>query len=312
MSMFLKNILVTGSSGTIGTRLCERLFESGYRVFGVDRKRNVWNSEIDALTSIGDLRLKRSLTSLPTNIDLIIHLAANARVYNLVKDPSLARDNFEILFNVLEFARVNKIPRFMFASSREVYGNSKKIIHGEQEVAVEDCESPYTASKLGGEALVHSYRQCYGIDSVIIRFSNVYGRYDGSDRLIPLYLSRAREGKDLLVYGRDKLLDFTYIDDAVDGVLKAMKRFSKAKNNTFNLAYGKGESIFKVAHIVKKLLHSKSKIVIRKNRIGEVVKYIADISKARKYLGYRPKINIVLGIKKTIEWYEQNFHFGQH
>lgn len=244
------------------------------------------------------------LTKLPKDIDLVIHLAANARVYNLVVDPSLARDNFETLFNILEFSRINNIKRFIFSSSREVYGNSDKIIHSEYEAYVTNCESPYTASKIGGEALIHSYQQCYGLNFVILRFSNVYGMYDKSDRLVPLFIKSLRGQKELVVFGKDKLLDFTYIDDTVDGILRSIERFDGVKNDTFNIAYGEGSSILDVAQLIKKLTGSQSNIVIGDNRPGEVVKYVANISKANTKLGYVPKIPIVEGIKKSIEWYK--------
>jgi len=222
-------ILVTGSSGTIGTRLCEKLLEENYAIIGVDLKPNRWNDRINKLTIIGDLRDKETFKNLPKDVDLVVHLAANARVYNLVVDPSLARDNFEILFNTLEFCRRNDIKRFIFASSREVYGNSNQIVHSENEAYVRNCESPYAASKIGGEALVHAYQQCYGINFIIIRFSNVYGMYDDSDRVIPLFIKLAKENRDLVVYGKEKLLDFTYIDDAISGVLKCIENFDQVK-----------------------------------------------------------------------------------
>jgi len=301
--MEIKRVLVTGSSGTIGTRLCEKLIEKGFDITGVDKTPNKWNEEINKKTIICDLRDKESVEKLPTNFDMIIHLAANARVYNLVVDPTMARDNFEMLFNVLEFARKNKIKKFIFASSREVYGNSGHVIHSEDEAYVRNCESPYTASKIGGEALVHSYQQCYGIDFVIIRFSNVYGMYDASDRLIPLFIQKTKKGEDLKVYGRDKVLDFTYVDDAVYGVIKCIDKFDTAKNDVFNIASGVGVTITEVAEEIIKQLNSTSKIVFENNRTGEVVKYIADIWKAREKLGYEPKTNIHEGIRKSIEWY---------
>jgi nucleoside-diphosphate-sugar epimerase len=105
-----KKILVTGSSGTIGTRLSEILLQKGYSVVGCDWKENKWNKQIDNLTVRIDLRDKEKvLSELPKDIDMVIHLAANARVYNLVKEPGMARDNFETLFNILEFARLNGI-----------------------------------------------------------------------------------------------------------------------------------------------------------------------------------------------------------
>lgn len=304
--MSIKKILITGSSGTIGTRLCEKLLEKNYIITGVDLKTNKWNKKINKLTVIGDLRKKKTFKLLPKNVDLVIHLAANARVYNLVKNPKLARDNFETLFNILEFCRNSNIKRFIFASSREVYGNSKKKIHSENDAYVRNCESPYTATKIGGEALVHAYHRCYGINFIIIRFSNVYGMYDDSDRVIPLFIRLAKKNKNLFVYGKEKLLDFTYIDDAVAGVLKCIEKFESVKNSVFNISSGKGSSIIKVANLIKRLLDSRNKIIIKENRIGEVVKFIANISKARDKLGYRPKTSLFCGIKKSIEWYKKN------
>jgi len=303
--MSIKKILVTGSSGTIGTRLCEKLLEEGYEVVGVDWKPNKWNNKINKLTVIGDLRDKKTLEKLPKDMDLVIHLAANARVYNLVVDPLLARDNFETLFNVLEFARVNNIKKFMFSSSREVYGNSSKIIHLEDEAYVKNCESPYTASKIAGEALVHSYQQCYGIDFIIFRFSNVYGMYDGSDRIVPLFIGLCNKGKDLTVFGKEKLLDFTYIDDTIEGIILSIRKFESNKNNVFNIAYGQGTSILELAQLVKVFLKSNVKINIKENRTGEVVKFIADISKAKEMLGYDPKVTIIDGVNKSIDWFKK-------
>jgi UDP-glucose 4-epimerase len=301
--MTIKKILVTGSSGMIGTRLCEKLLEKDYEVVGVDLKPNKWQEKIDKLTIIGDLRDKETFKNLPKDFDLVMHLAANARVYDLVVDPDLARDNFETSFNTLEFCRKNNINRFIFSSSREVYGNSKQIIHSETEAYVRHCESPYTASKIGGEALIHAYNQCYGIDFVIFRFSNVYGMYDDSNRAVPLFIKLTKDNRDIVVYGKEKLLDFTYIDDTISGVLESIKKFNKIKNSVFNIASGKGTSIIEVARLIQKHMAANNKIIVNESRTGEVIKFVADISKARKEMDYRPKTTIDDGIKKSIEWY---------
>lgn len=304
MTSSIKRILVTGSSGTIGTCLCEQLLAKGYQVTGIDWKPNKWNKKVHTRTKILDLRDRGALGRVKGQFDLIVHLAANARVYELVKEPSMARDNFETLFNVLEFARKNKTPRFIFASSREVYGNSDKLIHTEEEAFVMNCESPYTASKIGGEALVHSYQQCYGINSIILRFSNVYGMYDDSNRVVPLFIRRAMAGQPLTVFGREKLLDFTYISDAVNGVMRCIERFESVKNNTFNIAIGKGTTLLEVAQLITGFLNADSEIILDGIRTGEIVKYIADISKARELLDFNPKITIVEGLRRSIEWYK--------
>jgi UDP-glucose 4-epimerase len=301
-------ILITGSSGTIGTRLCEKLIEKGHEVTGFDYRKNEWNEKINEITITGDLRNKDDFDKLPKEFDMVIHLAANARVYNLVVDPSLARDNFETLFNTLEFTRKNNVKKFMFASSREVYGNSGHVIHSEGEAYVKNGERPYTASKIGGEALVHSYQQCYDIDFNIIRFSNVYGMYDNSDRLMPLFIQQTKESKDLHVFGKDKLLDFTHVDDAVDGVILCIEKFDEGKNEVFNIASGTGTTILEVAEEVIKQLGGSNKLVIEDNRTGEVVRYIADIWKAREKLGYEPKISIEEGVRRSIKWYNNRMY----
>jgi nucleoside-diphosphate-sugar epimerase len=303
-----KKILITGSSGTIGTRLSEKLLEKGYEVFGVDRRPNLWSEKINSLTTLADLRQKEDLEKIPKDVDLVIHLAANARVYNLVVDPSLARDNFETVFNTLDFCRKNNIKKFLFASSREVYGNSDKIVHKEDDSKVELCESTYTASKIAGEAMARAYGECYGTEIVIVRFSNVYGMYDESDRLIPLYIKSLKEGKDLIVFGKDKLLDFTYIDDAVSGVIRCIELFPEIKKEVFNIATGEGSTILEVAETIKREMNSQSEIILKDNRTGEVVKYIADISKAKRILGYSPKTSLCEGVKKSIDWYLKNLY----
>lgn len=304
MASPIKRVLVTGSSGTIGTYLCEQLLARGYNLTGIDWKPNRWNKKAHALTKIVDLRDRDALGKVKGDFDLIIHLAANARVYNLVKDPSMARDNFETLFNVLEFARKNNVKRFIFSSSREVYGNSDKLIHHEDEAYVKNCESPYTASKIAGEALIHSYHQCYGTEFVIVRLSNVYGMYDVSDRVVPLFITKAMAGEPLTVYGREKLLDFTYISDAVDGILRCIDKFESVKNDTFNIAMGKGTTLLEVAQLINSFLDAETEVVLHGSRTGEVVKYIADISKAKEILGYEPRVTIVEGIQRSIKWYK--------
>ena len=298
-------VIVTGSSGMIGTRLCEKLLEKGHGVVGADWNPNTWQPAIDKLTVSVDLRDGEKLAAESAKLkgDIIVHLAANARVYDLVERPDLARDNILTTFNALEFARKNGIKRFIFASSRESYGNGPNEIYREDMVRIENCESAYSASKLSGEALVQAYRRCYGIEGIIIRFSNVYGMYDDSDRLVPLYLRQAKRAEPLNVFGKDKSLDFTYIDDAIDGVLLLLEKFEQAKNDTFNIAFGKGEKISDIAELVKKLLKSASPIVLKESRTGEVTRYTADIGKIRGKLGFDPKVSIEEGLRKSAEWY---------
>lgn len=304
-------ILVTGSSGTIGTRLCEALLAMGHTVVGADWEQCKWQKRVEDLRIDIDLRDATALAAQSSKLkaDLIIHLAANARVYELVEHPERALDNCIDTFNVLEFARQHGIKKMMFASSRETYGNihlSSGQKYSEDKAHFMTCESPYAASKIAGEALFESYKRCYGIETVIIRFSNVYGMYDDSIRVVPLYFRNCKAGTPLKVFGKDKCLDFTYIDDAVHGVTSVIAHWDKAKNETYNLAYGEGTTILHLAERMKELLESSSPIEIGNPRTGEVTHYIADISKARNAFGYDPKTPFDEGIVKAVEWYMAN------
>jgi|SRR3989338_3601223 len=299
-------ILITGSSGTIGTRLFEKLLEHNHNVIGFDRNPNKWSSKLNKLTIIGDLLKKDDVEKIPDDIDMMVHLAANARVYDLVIRPDLALENILSTYNVLDFCRLNNIEKVIFSSSRESYGNRKKMVAKETDVDIRLCESAYAASKISDEVLVYSFSKCYAIDYVVCRFSNVYGMYDESERFIPLLIKKMRKNEDVEIFGKDKILDFTYIDDCVEGVVKCIEKFDKVKNDTFNIAFSKGSNLVDVARHIKKNLNSKSRILIGKNRPGEVVKYIADISKAKKVLGYEPRYPLLAGLKLAINWYQNN------
>ena len=210
-----------------------------------------------------------------------------------------------INFNVFEFARENNINRVLFASSRETYGNiMEQGAISEEMVELENCESPYSASKISGEALIHAYSKVYGINFVIIRFSNVYGMYDDSDRVIPLWIKQALYNQTVTVYGKNKVLDFTYIDDAVNAIVKTIDIFDEVKENTFNIAYGKGIGLSSIAQEIKNLLSANSEIITEESRSGEVWKFEANISKAKELLDYKPKVGIEDGLRRTVNWYK--------
>jgi len=300
----INKILVTGSSGMIGTALCKALLQGGYEVIGVDIKHNQWRTDVDSVTVLCDLRNSSLFEKLTKDFDMVVHLAANARVFNTVITPQLAKDNYDISFNVLEFCRINNIRRFIFSSSREVYGNSDKVYLREDEIAVSNSESPYTATKMGVEALVSAYHYCYGIEFIVLRFSNVYGKYDDSDRLIPLIIERMRKNEDIVIFGREKLLDFTYISDCIKGITKSINKFNNVRGNVFNIASGKGITILELAETMRITIGSSSKLIVQEIRTGEIMQFIADISKARELLNYEPEVFINDGIALTLDWYK--------
>lgn len=301
----MRRIMVTGSSGMVGTTLCEKLVEHKIDFLGIDKRANQWNRKMNSYMLRRDLTKKLNEAS-SVDCEMIVDLAGNASVFGLIKNPSLARDNFLMTYNVLEFARQNNIHKFIFVSSREVYGNSEKAPLKEKDVDLELCGSPYAVAKIASEALVHAYANCYDIDFVILRFSNVYGRYAFSSRVIPLFIGKVLRGETLEIYGDAKTLDFVYIDDVVDGLLRTIKRFEIAKGQAYNIAGGKSCSLREMAELIISLVPlSKSKIVIGENRTAENASFVANIDKARAVLGYRPKHSFAKGMRETIDWYKE-------
>lgn len=290
----------------IGSALVEQLLDAGHDVHGIDLRPNRWSNRVDNVTKECNLLEGNELSHLPKDIEIVVHLAANARVHRLVQNPRKARDNFEMTYNLLEYIRESDINGVIFGSSREVYGNGKNIVYTETDTHIDECESPYTASKVGGEALLKSYHQCYDIDVSILRFSNVYGRYDISDRVIPLFIAQAADNQNLTVYGEQKVLDFTHLDDCVNGIDQVIDQFNKAKGETFNIASGTGSSLVEVAEKISERLSDDPSITVENNRTGEVARYIADITKAEKVLGYEPAYMLSDGLETAIDWYMKN------
>ena len=161
--------------------------------------------------------------------------------------------------------------------------------------------------RIGGEALIHAYHQCYGIDFVIARFSNVYGMYDNSDRIIPLFIRLTRENKDLVIYGKDKCLDFTYIDDTVEGLIRCIEHFPRIKNKVFNIASGKSVSLIDIATLIRTAMNGKNSVIVQDNRAGEVMQSALDITKVKRYLGFEPKTTLEMGIMRTVVWYDKYY-----
>ncbi len=297
-------ILVTGSSGTVGTALTLELMARGYRVIPLDIKPSLWDETIDKMTVRHDLRKSLHTATVSKKPDVIVHLAANARVHDLVVRPDLARDNYLMTFNILEYARRHHIRRVLFSSSREIYGESKRgEKRREDSTDVTRIKSPYTASKFGAEALLHAYHECYGIKPVIARLSNVYGKYDVSERVIPLFIYYAKRHRDMVIFGKEKKLDFTYIDDCVDGLVRIIERFDEVAGLTFNISRGVGERIVDVAWLIIEYMNSRSRLTYGTKRVGEISSFVGDISLAKRKLGYRPQVLLQEGLKKNIEWY---------
>jgi UDP-glucose 4-epimerase len=290
------------------------LLASGHEVHGVDHRPNPWTDEI--ATDIVDL-VKVSATPgayvPPWQPDCTVHLAAHAKVYELVLEPQKALQNVQMASAALELARAAECP-IIFGSSREVYGDIRRHMTEEGMADFVVAESPYSASKIASEAFFYAYARCYGLPVLVFRFSNVYGRYDNDadrlERVIPLFLRHIVDGEPITVYGRSKMLDFTYIDDCVAGIVAGIEAIveGKAANDTINLAYGEGNTLEDLVNLLESALGKEANVTWEAPRVGEVTRYVADITKARHVLGYNPQIPLSGGIHRYVAWWrDQGF-----
>lgn len=305
-------VLITGSSGQIGTNLGLRLLQEGHFVFGVDIRPNTWTDQIETLlqdlsTPYRNFENGIGQAQYPSNLDVVVHLAAHAKVHELVEHPDRAIENVTMTFNVLEFCRRNRIP-IVFSSSREVYGDIHRYITEESHADFAFTESPYSASKIAGEAFVYSYAQCYDLPYLVFRFSNVYGRYDNDlermERVIPLFIRKIKNGEPITVFGENKTLDFTYVDDCVDGICRGIDMLvsGRDRDHTINLAYGQGSTLISMANYIGETLGVEPNMTVEPSRVGEVTHYVANIGKARALLNYNPRTMLKDGIAKAVAW----------
>ena len=306
-------VLVTGSSGQVGTNLSLALMKKGVSVLGIDRRPNTWTDQIPLLQR--DLAAAGMPTPQMLNTakpgfdrpDLVVSLAANAKVHELVIDPKRAHENTTTTFNVLEFCRLQQVP-VVFSSSREVYGRPEPPSVSEDKADVYHILSPYAAYKMADEMLIYSYAHCYNLKYLIFRLSNVYGRYDSDlqrmTRVIHIFIDQMLRDEPITIYDRHKLIDFTYVDDCISGFMLGIEKLlnNEVVNETFNLSSGSPATLIQLAETIAANLDVTPKIIDKPIRPGEINFYVADLTKAKKLLGYEPKVTFEEGIKRAIEW----------
>ncbi len=311
-------VLITGSSGQIGTNLALAMMARGDSVVGIDSRPNEWTDQIEThIVDLVDLSRdpSRFAPRADDRIDAIVHLAAWAKVYQLVLEPRKALENVQMCFAALELARRLKTP-ILFGSSREVYGDIHRHMTDEQAADFVVAESPYSASKIAGEAFFYSYARCYKLPHLVFRFSNVYGRYDNDEhrmeRVIPLFMRKISHGEPIVVFGRNKMLDFTYVDDCVAGIMAGIDALTSSRvvNQTINLAYGQGQTLQDLVNLIEMAVGREANATYRDSQTGEVTRYVADIGKARQLLGYSPTVPLALGIRKYAQWWRDNGWLG--
>ncbi|MFX0074819.1 MAG: NAD-dependent epimerase/dehydratase family protein [Candidatus Hermodarchaeota archaeon] len=290
-------ILITGSSGFIGSALKQLLEEKGVEIVSYDIREN----PLDDVRDISVLQPKIK------GVDGVVHLAAVSRVKLAHENPlECIKTNIGGIINVLESARAifseKGRPWVIFGSSREVYGESSNL--PVIEISPREAINVYGVSKLSGEELCKTYSENYGLKTRVLRFSNVYtGINDHLDRVIPKFILHAFNDEDLVINGLgEETFDFTYISDTIQGIWGCIQEVERSSHlfDDFNLSTGIPVTLRELAeHIIKKI-GSKSKIIYKKARNYDVNKFYANSDKARDKLGFSPKIALVDGLDLAI------------
>lgn len=314
----MKNILVTGGAGFIGSHLVDRLLTEGeWRVTVVDDFNDFYEPEIKRANVAPHLQNSnyklfkpdiRDKTALETvfahaNFDCIVHLAARAGVRPSLEQPLLySQTNIEGTVNLLELARQNNVKQFVFGSSSSVYGINAKVPFSEDD-PIRQPISPYAATKAAGELLCHTYTHLYGMRSVCLRFFTVYGPRQRPDLAIHKFARLISEGKPIPVFGDGTTRrDYTYVDDIIAGVRAAID-YDKTDYEVVNLGESRTVELRELISLLERELDLPAKINRQPLQPGDVPQTFADVTKARRLLGYDPQTQIESGIKRFVEWF---------
>jgi UDP-glucuronate 4-epimerase len=305
-------ILVTGGAGFIGSHLIERLLDRGDSITVVDDFNDFYNPTIKrnnvrgfadkVRLAEGDICSDLRPVFAAQRFDTIIHLAARAGVRPSLEQPLLyTRVNIVGTQNLLELAHEFGVRKFVFASSSSVYGVNQKVPFSEDDPIFKPI-SPYAATKLAGEALCHVYHHLYGMDVVCLRFFTVYGPRQRPDLAIRKFTEAILAGKPIDLYGDGSARrDYTYIDDILQGVLACLDR--NFGYEVINLGESRTVELRELVQLIEKATGKKALIRSLPTQPGDVPITYADISKAKRLLGYQPKIAIEAGIEKFVDWY---------
>ena len=301
--------LVTGGGGFIGSHLAERLVADGHGVrvldnFATGRRENIVHL-LDSVELIeGDMTSYERVHNAVRDCEIVFHLGALPSIPRSVQDPLTSNaTNVVGTLNVLLAARDAGVRRLVFASSSSVYGNSPELPKRESMPALPF--SPYAVAKLAGEGYCRSFSGMYGLETVVLRYFNVFGpRQDPRSQyaaVIPRFITMLRDGLTPTVYGNgEQSRDFTYVDDIVNANLLAMSA-EHAAGRTFNIAYGQRFSLDDLLDHLRRILGSEMEARYEDPRPGDVPHSLADIGLATEVLGYRPCVGFEEGLRRTID-----------
>lgn len=309
--------LVTGGAGFIGSNLCEAILEMGYAVrcldnFSTGKRQNISEFQADPSFEIleGDIRDIDTCILACEDIDYVLHQAAWGSVPRSIEMPLLYDDiNVKGTLNMLEAARLKKIIKFVFASSSSVYGDEPTLPKVEGREG--NLLSPYAVTKRCNEEWAKQYTQLYGLDTYGLRYFNVFGRRQDPDgayaAVIPKFIKQILSGEQPVINGNGtQSRDFTYIENVIEANLKACMATHEHAGQCYNIACGGREYLIDIFHAITKALGVDIEPIFGAERKGDIKHSNADISKARKDLGYWPEWDFARGIQEAIDWYRRN------
>jgi UDP-glucuronate 4-epimerase len=315
-----RNILVTGGAGFIGSHLVERLLaERAWRVTVIDdfndfydptlKRRNVAPhlTRGDFQLVEADIRERAALERVfaATKFDCIVHLAARAGVRPSLSEPFLyAETNITGTLNLLELARSTGVPQFVFGSSSSVYGINAKVPFSEDD-PIRQTISPYAATKAAGEMLCHTYAHLHDMRCVALRFFTVYGARQRPDLAIHKFARLISTGKPIPVFGDGTTRrDYTYVEDIIAGVRAAID-YRASSYEAINLGESRTVELRELISLLERELGREAVIDRQPMQPGDVPQTFADISKARRLLGYNPQTQIEEGIRRFVAWFKE-------
>jgi UDP-glucuronate 4-epimerase len=315
----MKNILITGGAGFIGSHLVERLLaEGGWRItvvvdFNVfydpaikreNVRERLGNPDYKLIEA--DIRDYEALSQAfaETNFDCIVHLAARAGVRPSLKEPRLyVETNINGTVNLLELARAQGVKQFVFGSSSSVYGMNAKVPFSEDDPIFHPI-SPYAATKAAGELICHSYAHLYDMRIVCLRFFTVYGARQRPDLAIHKFAKLISAGQPIPVFGDGSTRrDYTYVDDIIAGVRAAID-YDQSNYEVINLGESRTVELRELISLLEQALELRAEIDRQPMQPGDVPQTFADISKARRLLHYDPQTPIEKGILRFVEWWK--------
>lgn len=303
------NFLVTGGAGFIGSHIVDTLVKNGDKVKIIDDFSSGRRENLEALLNKielieGDIRDKALVNSAMRDVDYILHQAALRSVPKSFGDPELYNDvNINGTLNILNAAKQAKVKRVVFASSSSIYG--ERDIFPEKENLLPLLISPYALTKLAGEYYCRIFSEVYGLETVSLRYFNVFGPRQNLENqyavVIPKFITCMLRDENPPVHGDgQQTRDFTYVENIVQANMKSATS-PTIKCEVFNIACGKAYSILDIVNQINRILKKSIEPKFTPPRPGDVKDTLADISKARKLIGFDPKVDFEQGLKKTIE-----------